>query len=139
MARVVSVVCAIAVTGALALAQAPKSPQKPGKWQVKMETEMPGMPMKVPPITSEVCLTEKDLSDPQKSVQTDPKSSCTVSDYTVKGNTVSWKMDCPKDKTSGTGEMTYTDTTYTGTIKMTIDKQTITQKHSGKWIGTCTK
>jgi hypothetical protein len=138
MRRIVTFVCVVVVTAAVA-AQTPKSPQKPGKWKVTMETEMPGMPMKMPVTTTEVCLTEQDLADPQKSVQSDPKSKCTVSDYKVTGNTVTWSMSCPDQKVTGTGEMTYAAETYTGTIKMKMADREVTQKHSGKWIGPCTK
>jgi hypothetical protein len=140
MSRFAAIVCVAAIAGtAVAAAQAPKSPQKPGKWQVKIETEMPGMPMKMPAITQEICLTEQDLADPQKNVPADQKNKCTVSDYKVTGGTVSWKMDCPKDKMSGAGEMTYTDNSYAGTIKIKMEGQEVTQKHSGKWLGTCSK
>lgn len=142
MRRIVSAVCAAAVAvavAALVSAQTPKSPQKPGKWQIKMETEMPGMPMKLPAITMEHCVTEQDLSDPQKSVPNDPKSKCKATQYTVKGNTVSWTVDCPEQKVSGTGEITYSDSTFDGTMKMKMDKQEMTTKYSGKWLGACTK
>lgn len=131
-------VCAIAVAAAAA-AQTPKSPQKPGKWQVTMEMDMPGMPQKMPPFTTEVCLTEADLADPQRAVPKDAKSDCKVSDYKVKGNTATWAMECPSQKMTGTGEATFTGDSYTGSMKMAMGEQKMTMKHSGKWLGTCTK
>lgn len=115
-------------------------PQKPGKWQIKMEMEMPGMPFKMPPITHTMCLTAEDLADPEKSVpKSDPKQKCTISDYKVDGNTVTWSMDCPKDKMTGTGTFTYSGDTYTGTMDMKKDEQEMHMKYSGKWMGECTK
>jgi hypothetical protein len=131
-------VALIAVTTA-AVAIAAQNPQKPGKWQVKMEMEMPGMPMKMPPITTEICLTEADIADPQKSVPKDPKSDCTVSDHKIKDNTVSWKMACPKQNMTGSGEITYEGDTYTGAVKMKMGDREMSTKYTGKWIGTCTK
>lgn len=131
-------VCAVAFAAAAA-AQAPKSPQKPGKWQIAMEMDVPGMPMKMKPIITDVCLTEADLADPEKAVPKDAKSDCKVSDYRVKGNTVSWTMDCPSQKMTGTGEATYTGDTYTGRMKMKMPDQEMSMKYTGKWLGTCTK
>lgn len=115
------------------------NPQKPGKWQVKMQMDMPGLPIKLPPVTFDVCLTEEDLKDPQKSVPTDPKAKCTVSDYKIDGDTVTWSVDCPKQNMKGTGEITYTDDSYSGTMKMKTGDQEMSTKYSGKWLGTCTK
>lgn len=139
MPKSITYLCAFVVAAVAVAAQAPKSPQKPGKWQTTVETEMPGMPMKMPAMTSESCLTAEDLADPQKAVPSDAKSSCTVSDYKVKDNTVSWTVDCPKEKMKGSGEMTYSENSYTGTVKMKMDQQEVTQKYTGKWLGTCTK
>lgn len=138
-----SVPYVLAALVALALVVAPagaaEHPQKPGKWQVKMEMEIPGMPIKMPPVNFEVCLTEEDLKDPQKSVPNDPKSKCNVGDYEVDGNTVSWTVDCPKQNMKGKGEITYTDDSYTGAMNMTVGEQTMKTKYSGKWLGACTK
>jgi hypothetical protein len=120
-------------------AGAQTSPQKPGQWEVKMEMEMANMPFKIPPVTTKVCVTEEQLKDPQKAVPTDAKSQCTVSDYKVDGNTVSWSVDCPKQQTKGTGEMTFTDSSYTGVMNMTVGEQTMKTKYTGKWLGECKK
>jgi hypothetical protein len=114
-------------------------PQKPGKWQVKMQMEMPNMPVKMPPFTTEVCLTEEDLKDPQKAVPGDPKAKCDVADYKVDGNTVTWTINCPKQNMTGTGEITFTDDSYDGEMDMTVGEQEMHMKYSGKWLGECTK
>lgn len=124
---------------AIVPAQAADHPQKPGKWQMKFQMEMPGMPVKIPPITKDICITEEDLKDPQKSVPNDPKSKCTVSDYKVEGQTVSWTMECPEQNMKGTGSVTYTADSYSGQMKMTMGEQEMTTKYSGKYLGACTK
>lgn len=132
-----------ALAGLLAIAAVPMSaadhPQKPGKWQVKMTMEIPGVPFKMPPVTTEICLTEEDLANPDKAVPKDAKKDCKVGDYKVDGNTVSWTMECPKDKIKGSGEITYTDTSYTGSMEMSVGEQQMTTKYSGKWLGECSK
>ncbi|HEX7706009.1 MAG TPA: DUF3617 family protein [Thermoanaerobaculia bacterium] len=135
-ARCLVAVAALAVVLPMTAAE---HPQKPGKWQVKMEMEMPGMPVKVPPMTIDICLTEEDLKDPEKSLPKDPKSDCKVNDYKIDGNTVSWKMECPKEKVKGEGKITFTDTTYNGTMSMQMGEQAMKTKYSGKWMGACTK
>ncbi|MGZ5446369.1 MAG: DUF3617 domain-containing protein [Thermoanaerobaculia bacterium] len=120
-------------------ASAAENPQKAGKWQIKMQMEIPNMPVKLPPVNMEVCLTEEDLKDPQKSVPNDPKSQCNVGDYKVDGNTVTWTVDCPKQNMKGNGQITYTDDSYHGWMKMLVGEQEMTTKYSGKWLGECTK
>ena len=111
---------ALAAAALLAVpAMAADHPGKAGKWQTKMEMEMPGMPFKMPPVTVDVCITEEDLKDPQKSVPHDAKSDCKVGDYKVDGKTVSWTVDCPKQNMKGEGEITYTDNSYSGVMNMT--------------------
>jgi Protein of unknown function (DUF3617) len=137
------VFAALAVLVFVLPASAEGSPQKAGKWQVKMEMEIPGMPVKIPPVTTEICLTEEDLKDPAKAVPGagDPKrnTDCKVGDYKVDGKTVSWTMECPKQNTKGVGEVTFSDNSYTGTMKMTVGEQEMSAKYSGKWLGTCEK
>lgn len=120
-----------------AVAKAETNPQKPGKWRHTMQIEMANMPIKMPPITFEHCVTEEDLKDPQKAVPQDPKSECKIGDYKITGNTVSWTMDCPKQKMKGEGKLTYTADSYTGTMHMTIGEQEMTTKYSGKYLGGC--
>lgn len=114
-------------------------PQKPGKWQIKMQMDIPNMPIKMPPVTVDVCLTAEDLADPQKSVPNDPKSDCKVGEYRIDGNKVTWTVSCPKQKMTGDGEITYTDSSYTGAMKLNMDGQEMTTKYSGKYLGACTK
>lgn len=114
-------------------------PQKPGKWQIKMQMEIPGMPMKMPPVNTEVCLTEEDIANPQKAVPNDPKSDCKVGDYKVAGNKVTWTIDCPKQKMKGEGEITYSGDSYSGAMNMNVDGQAMAIKYSGKHLGECKK
>ena len=123
-------------------ADAPVNPAKPGKWNIKMQMEMPGVPFKMPAVNVDVCLTEEDLKNPEKSVPSDAKSSCKLGSYDVKGNTVTWTVDCPKEKMKGEGEITYADdhTSYSGTMKMQMgEDQAMSTKYTGTWKGECKK
>ena len=55
----------------------------------------------------------------------------------VDGNTVSWKVECEKQKMSGTGTATYTDDSYTARAEMDVQGQTMKMKYSGKRLGDC--
>ena len=130
---------AIVALAFLALPALAASPQKPGKWQMKMEMDIPGMPFKMPPIVTTVCLSEEDVNNPEKSLPKDSKSDCKVGDYKIDGNKVTWTIDCPKQKTKGEGEITYTDDSYAGTMTMHVEDQEMKAKYSGKFLGACDK
>lgn len=115
------------------------SPQKAGKWQSTMQMEMPGMPVKLPPVTVTTCLSEEDVKDPQKSIPNDPKSDCKFGDVNVDGNTMSWTMECPKQGMKGKGSMTYENDTYSGQMDMSVGEQEMKMKYSGKYLGACDK
>lgn len=121
-------------------AQAADNPQKPGNWRMTFQVEMPNMPVKIPAVTKEICVTEEDLKDPKKSLPSnDPKSQCEIADYKIDGNVVSWTMNCPKQNMKGEGRITYTGDTYDGALKMNVNDQEIKTKFSGKWLGACSK
>jgi hypothetical protein len=124
----------LAVAGA-----AQQHPQKPGKWQVKVEMEIPGMPQKPPAQTMEVCVTEADLKDPEKLLSSMPNSDCKISDYKVKDQTVSYNLSCPSQQLTASGEMKYTGDVFEGTMKTKMGAQEMTAKYTGKWLSTCTK
>lgn len=135
-----------ALTMALPLAGvAADSPQKPGKWQITMEMEMTGMPMKMPPQVITKCVTAQDVKDPDKAVPKSQKGTCKVSDYKVEGNKVSWSVKCEGDNPStGKGEITYAADSYEGWMKISVmgpnnEKQDMTMKYHGKRLGDCDK
>lgn len=138
--RNVALVAAVVGLSISALAQGPR---RDGRWEVKMEMEMPGMPMKMPPMTTSQCVTKEQAADPQKTVPQvgrGQQSNCKVSDYKVTGNKVTWTMKCEGDQAmSGTGEITYGENSYDGVMKMDRQGQVMTMKYSGKRLGDCTQ
>jgi hypothetical protein len=127
------------VTAALA-----QSPIRPGLWEVTMQMQMAGASIKMPEMKSTRCVTPEDSKDPSRSLPTGPegrgnqKSDCKVSDYKLSGNTATWKMVCtsPQAMTS-TGEMTFSDDSYTGTMKTEMAQGQMTMKMAGKRVGDC--
>jgi hypothetical protein len=136
---------AIAVCAAATVVVA-QSPIRPGRWETVMQMEMPNMPVKMPEMKSTRCITPEQAKDPANSLPQGPqdgrggKNDCKVSDYKVSGKTVTWQMACttPQPMTS-TGEMTFTDDSYTGTMKMNSPQGPMSMKVSGTRLGDCTQ
>ena len=64
---------------------------------------------------------------------------CTVSDYKIAGNTVSWSIECKKHNMTGTGQITFDSDSYSGVSHMKMGEQDMTQKLTGKYLGACDK
>ena len=108
---------------------------KDGLWEITIEIEMPGMPMKMPAMTHTQCITSENAV-PDSS---QPGQECKIIENHVDGDTVTWRMECntPEGKAEAAGEITYTDDTFKGTIKMNMQGMEMLQKLSGKRIGEC--
>ena len=111
-----------------------------GMWEMTMKMEMPGMPMEMPPMKFNQCLTKKDLV-PQKK---EKNEDCKMISTKVDGNTVTWVAKCiMKDGTmDSTGEITYKGSNFDGVIKAVMNtkdtgKMEVTQHMSGRRIGDC--
>jgi hypothetical protein len=121
---------------------AAQNPMRPGRWEVTMQMEMPGMPMQMPATKTTQCVTPEQLKEPNSAVPPsgpNNPNNCKVSDYKTAGNSVSWKMACTgQPAMSGSGEMKFDGDTYTGVMKMTTEGREMTMKYSGKRLGDCT-
>lgn len=128
---------------ALSWIVAAQTPAREGKWEITMQMDIPGMPMKLPATKVTQCLTKEDLADPSRSAPKGPKdknSDCQVSDHKVVGNKVTWTMVCKgKDAMTGNGEIVYAADSYDGWMKMKTAESEMTMKYSGKRVGDCTK
>jgi uncharacterized protein DUF3617 len=139
--RLRNTACLTVVVG-LSVSALAQSPRRDGRWEVKTEMEMPGMPMKMPAMTTTQCITKEQAEDPQRSVPQGrgAPNNCKVLDYKVAGNKVTWSMKCEgPEAMSGTGEITYGENTYDGVMKMEREGQTMMMKYTGKRLGDCVK
>jgi len=121
-----------------------QGPRRDGRWEVKTEMDMPGMPVKMPAMTTTQCVTREDAENPLKAAprgRGGDQDKCSVSDYKVDGGRVTWSMKCEgKEPMTGTGDLLYTTDAYTGTMKMDRGGgQVMTMKYSGKRLGDCVK
>lgn len=112
-----------------------------GKWEITSQIDMPNMPFKMPATKTVQCISKKDLEDKNKTTPGANKDKCEITDYKVKGNTVTWKTKC-KDGTEGSGEVTYNGASYSGKMIMDIvdkkgTKSKMNYKFTGKRVGDC--
>ena len=139
------VTVAVAALG-LSIAVCAQGPRRDGLWEVKTEMQMEGMPMNIPPTTTQQCITPADVNDPSKATPQGRGgrgrggSDCKVSDYKMDGNKATWTMKCEgAQQMSGNGEITYAADSYTGSMKIESGRGTMTMKYSGKRLGDCNK
>jgi hypothetical protein len=139
--RYLLVAVAMVTIGAGIMAQT--QVRRDGDWEIKVEMQMPGMPMNMPAQTMRQCITPQDAADPQKSIPPAGRgrgqNDCKVSDFKTEGNKTTWSVACPSEGMTGTGEFTYAENSYTGTMKMTAGGRDMTMKYTGKRLGDCTK
>jgi len=120
-----------------------QDPRRDGRWEVSTEMDMPGMPMKMPPMKTTQCVTKEQADNPIQAVpkgQQDKDSDCKVTDYKMVGNTVTWTMTCTgKNAMTGNGEIIYATDAYSGWMKMKTGGTEMTMKYTAKRLGDCTK
>jgi hypothetical protein len=137
---------AVATLAILTVGTVAQSPIRAGRWEVTMQMQMAGSPMQMPEMKTTRCVTPEEATDPARSMPAGPegrggqKSDCKMSDYKTSGNTATWKMVCtsPQPMTM-TGEMTFNDDSYTGTMKSDTPQGQMTMKMAGKRLGDCSK
>jgi len=142
MKTTLTVVVALLAVGTAALIA--QGGMRPGRWETTMQMEMAGSPVQMPAMKQTRCVTPAEAKDPS-SLQSGPpggrggKNDCKVSDQKMSGNTMSWKIACTSpDAMTGTGEMTFADDSYTGTMKMNMAQGAMSMKMEGKRLGDCT-
>ncbi len=135
-------VLTLAAVAAVAMA-AQQNPMKPGNWETTIQMHMPNMPMQMPEMKSTTCITPEQLEkDPASGL---PRGmggrgrgqNCEVSDYKVDGHKVSWKMACPSQQMTATGELTFSGDSYTGAMKASMPMGEMTMQMTGKRLGDC--
>ena len=134
---VTATLCACAIVPLFA-----QSPMRPGNWEVRMQMEMPGMPMKMPETVTTQCVTAEQAKDPTAAAPPPGgkpgDNSCKATDSKVDGNTVTWKMTCSApQKMTGEGRMVFEGDSYTGTVSMAMPAGTMNMRYTGKRTGDC--
>ncbi len=112
---------------------------KDGLWEFTTKMDMPGMPMQMPAMKHTQCLTSKDNVPQVKEMDKGNKQDCKIKNTDVKGNTVTWEVDCVSEgkQVKSIGKVTYKGDTFEGETKMEMDSMKMTQQMSGRRIGNC--
>jgi hypothetical protein len=114
---------------------------RPGRYEITAVMDMPGM--KMPPQTNVECITPADLKDfSKKLIDPEEAKGCTVSNYKVSGNTLTFNTDCKDDDTrvAMSTEMTFTSESFVGVMKSKDqDGRIMNIKTTAKRVGECTK
>jgi hypothetical protein len=104
-----------------------------GEWQ--MTTVVTGLPIKMAPRTTRVCITEKNMV-PDKKQDKDCKM-----EWKAKGNTISWTAVC-NNGGQGNGHAVYNYDKMTGQNNFSVKGQKFAMKSkiTGKWVSAkCSK
>ena len=106
-----------------------------GLWEITVDIEIAGMPMKMPASTYTQCI-RKDNAVPRSA---QPDGACTPKDVHVKGNTVSWTVSCdnPGGKMTGKGIIIYHKDKMDGHMNMEGQGMNMTTHFKGHRIGSC--
>jgi hypothetical protein len=111
---------------------------KQGLWEITVKMDIPGMPVQMASQTYGQCLTPKEaVPQPQQK----EAQECKIVKQDVKGDTVSWSVECKTKEVTAVsdGTITYKGDTFEGVITMTQGSMKVTQNLSGRWIGECKK
>lgn len=106
-----------------------------GMWEITVNFEIPGMPMKMPPSTYTQCI-KKNQAVPRDE---QPGQECVSKDVTTKGNTVTWTVVCNNQggQMTGKGQVTYHKDKMDGRMTMEGQGMNMISHFKGHRIGAC--
>jgi len=110
---------------------------KDGLWEITSSMEMPGM--KMPAFKHTQCLNSKDNIPQNRDMDKEHNQDCKIKNTEVKGNTVTWEVNCTTEGRTvrSIGRITYKGDTFEGETKTEMEGMNMVQKMSGRRIGNC--
>ncbi len=112
---------------------------KPGKWQITVEMQMSGV--RIPPATTTQCITREEAESPDgalpHSLGNGKDDDCKLSDVKMEGDSVAFRLTCPKKQVTAEGTFHYAGDAYDGTMRINMPSGELTQKFAGKHVGEC--
>jgi len=131
--------CALFAVSLLAQGQ-----MKPGRWEITMQMDMPGLPVKMQPSKFATCVTPEQAQTPGGTLSNPggrgrgSSDDCKVTDQKIDGKKVTWKMACTGAQAmTGDGEMVFNGDSYTGKMNMNTAQGQMTMQYTGNRIGDC--
>lgn len=106
-----------------------------GQWEITVEVEIPGMPMKMPPQTITQCIKDDDYIPQGK----EPGQECENKHIQKDGNTYSWTTECttPQGKITGKGKVSYQNDKMSGSMTVEGPDMKMISHYEGRRIGEC--
>ena len=113
---------------------------EPGMWETRVTTQMPAVPMAIPPTSRRECLTRADLIPEAGRAN----ASCNVVDHRFSSNTMRWHLRCIQEGAAieSNGTIIYSGDTFRGQVLSQVTggaQGTIkmSQTLSGRRVGAC--
>lgn len=143
--RRLAITCAVFAVSAFAVSLLAQGQMKPGRWEITTQIDMPGLPVKMQPTKTTMCVTPEQAKTPGATVSgpagrgRGSSDDCKATDQKIDGNKVTWKMACTGAQAmTGDGEMVFNGDSYTGKMNMNMAQGQMTMQYTGKRIGDCT-
>ncbi len=108
-----------------------------GNWEMTIQSNLPGVKFKIPPMKYTVCVSKKNMNPEQS----EKNKNCRTISSKIQGSTYSWVSECTtkEDIIRSEGRITYNGASMSGEIKSTGKKMKMAQTISGRRIGACNK
>jgi hypothetical protein len=112
---------------------------RPGSWEITTITTMPMLPS--PQTTTSTECVRDEVFDPRTLMQ--DAEGCRVTRQSVKGNTMTWSMECANEgaRMGGRGEFTIEDSLAHGSMQMEMGEggpaMEMKSSWTGKYVGEC--
>lgn len=92
-----------------------------GYWETMVTIRVQGGILPVPAIKSSKCITH---DDPIPNSTNSPHLNCRIFDKQIRGNDVSWRLECADEKgrMEGQGKITYAGKTFDGGMEMEVSQ-----------------
>lgn len=92
-----------------------------GYWDTTVTIRVQGGILPVPAIKSSKCITH---DDPIPNSTNSPHLNCRIFDKQIRGNDVSWRLECADEKgrMEGQGKITYAGKTFDGGMEMEVSQ-----------------
>lgn len=113
---------------------------KPGKWEFRSQSSLPGAGG-TQKHTNTQCITEEQLK-PETMMQ-DMQQGCELLESKVDGDTMTWKVHCnnPGGEMTGVGHVSGSNETISGGMEMTMSfsgqQMNMNMSWDGSYVGAC--
>jgi hypothetical protein len=117
----------------------PEVNMKEGLWEITAEFKVPGMPVTIPPVTHQQCITKKDLATAVNQAGQGTQE-CRPSNLSITNSTVVYDITCNSGGTTtqGHAELTYSGDHMQGSMKLSGPQgMETTTVFTGHRIGDC--